>query len=84
MKTLNLDVNKRYTYADCLSWQDDTRRELYNGFIRLMSPAPKHAHQKISGIIFIVFGQYLKNKKCGVYAVLFDVRIPTRFYKEPN
>ena len=37
---LNLDETKRYTYADYLTWLDDKRRELINGFIRLMSPAP--------------------------------------------
>ncbi|MDR0546356.1 MAG: Uma2 family endonuclease [Dysgonamonadaceae bacterium] len=42
---LVLDMNRRYTYADYLTWTDDKLRELLNGFVRLMSPAPalKHA-----------------------------------------
>ncbi|MDR1115766.1 MAG: hypothetical protein LBL33_06435 [Tannerella sp.] len=40
MKLL-LDLNKRYPYADYLTWWDDKRRELVNGFIRMMSPVPK-------------------------------------------
>ena len=35
--TLNLDASKRYTYADYLTWLDDKRRELIDGFIHLMS-----------------------------------------------
>lgn len=40
IETLLLDPNKRYTYADYLTWMDDVRRELYNGFIIMMTPAP--------------------------------------------
>jgi len=31
---LTLDLSKRYTYADYLTWADDVRRELIEGFIR--------------------------------------------------
>ncbi len=48
MKTLSLDLNKRYTYADYLTWMDDVRRELYNGIINLMTPSPSRKHQRIS------------------------------------
>ena len=36
---LQLDLTKRYTYADYLTWLDDKRRELIDGFInrRLMN-----------------------------------------------
>ncbi len=30
MQTLELDLTKRYTYADYLTWLDNQRRELYN------------------------------------------------------
>ena len=32
---LNLDLSKRYTYAEYLTWLDNKRRELINGFIHL-------------------------------------------------
>lgn len=51
METLNLDLNKRYTFADYLTWVDDKRRELIKGFIKLMSPAPARKHQEISSSI---------------------------------
>jgi hypothetical protein len=38
MAPLNLDLNKRYTYADYLTWADDVRRELFDGFIKFYSP----------------------------------------------
>jgi len=33
---LSLDLTKRYSYADYLTWLDDKRRELWGGFIKLM------------------------------------------------
>ena len=45
---LILDLNKRYTYADYLTWADDKVRELVDGFIKMMSPKPRPIHQAIS------------------------------------
>ena len=75
METLTLDINKRYSFADYLTWFDDKRRELYNGLVKIMS-APRRKHQKISVIILNNIFNYLKNKKCEVYAAPFDVRLP--------
>jgi len=36
----DLDLNKRYTYADYLKFQFEERVELIRGFIHKMSPAP--------------------------------------------
>jgi Uma2 family endonuclease len=76
MDTLNLDLNKRYTYADYLTWIDDVRRELYDGFIKLMTPAPSRKHQKISAKMMKIWGVYLENKQCEVYHAPSDVRLP--------
>jgi len=70
-----LDSNKRYTYADYLTWVDDKRRELINGFVNLMTPAPARLHQKVSGYIFNKLYNYLSDKKCEVYSAPFDVRL---------
>ncbi len=75
METLNL--NKRYTYADYLTWFDDKRRELIDGFINLMAGPPRK-HQETSGNIFLKFGNHLINKKCKVYSAPFDVRLPKK------
>jgi len=76
MTTLNLDINKRYSYADYLTWMDDTRRELYNGFIKMMTPAPSRKHQQISAYFMKEFGVYLEQRNCEVYHAPSDVRFP--------
>ncbi len=76
METLELDLTKRYTYADYLTWLDDKRRELINGIVQLMSPAPKRKHQSISSLLNYFIVNYLKNKKCEAYTAPFDVRFP--------
>ena len=74
---LSLDLSKRYTYADYLTWLDDVRRELIDGFIKMLpAPRPKHADISfnISGNLWAILQ---KNKgKCKVYPAPFDVRFP--------
>ena len=74
---LHLDVTKRYTYADYLTWMDDLRRELIDGFFHLMS-APKSRHALTSSKLHLQIGNYVqKNKgKCRVFYAPFDVRLP--------
>ena len=43
MEALVLDLNKRYTYADYLTWMDDVRRELIDGFIKMMAGTKMHS-----------------------------------------
>jgi Uma2 family endonuclease len=75
--TLNLDESKRYTYADYLTWLDDKRRELINGFIHLMS-APNELHARISNNCLLWIGMFVKKRKgkCRIYHAPFDVRFP--------
>jgi Uma2 family endonuclease len=75
--TLDLDESKRYTYADYLSWLDDKRRELINGFIHLMS-APVRAHADVSAELFTFIKIFIKKRKgkCRIYYAPFDVRLP--------
>lgn len=73
---LSLDLNKRYSYADYLTWIDDRRRELIGGFVKLMSPAPTRKHQEISKEILLDVGNYLRDKPCKVFHAPFDVRLP--------
>jgi Uma2 family endonuclease len=77
METLNLDLNKRYTFADYLTWLDNIRRELIYGFVNSMTPAPSTLHQSISGQIYGLLWQYLRMGKCKVFAAPFDVRFPS-------
>ena len=75
MQTLELDLTKRYSYADYLTWFDNVRRELIDGFIHLMSPAPSIKHQIVTGNIHTIVNSYLKSKKCKVLIAPADVRL---------
>ncbi len=76
MNTLELDLSKRYTYADYLTWWDDVRRELFDGFVHLMCPAPSLKHQFVSGHIYRVIANHLYKKSCKVLMAPSDVRLP--------
>ncbi len=77
---LQLDLTKRYTFADYLTWIDDKRRELWDGLIQLMSPAPSSKHQAASGNIHGEIYFYLKKERkkneCKIFDAPFDVRFP--------
>lgn len=78
METLDLDLRKRYSYADYLTWMDEKRRELFDGFVKLMTPAPSRRHQEISFNLNRLFGNYLFYKNCKAYHAPSDVRLPKR------
>jgi Uma2 family endonuclease len=68
-----LDLNKRYTVSDYLTWQFDEMVELIKGKIFKMSPAPRSEHQAISSNIHFVLRTILKSKNCKVFHSPFDV-----------
>jgi len=74
---LSLDLTKRYTYADYLTWADDKVRELIGGFIKIMSPSAKPIHQAARlSLSYELIRIIKKNKgKCKVYPDI-DVRLP--------
>ena len=66
---------RRYTFADVLTWDEDERAEIINGEVIMMSPPPSRAHQEISGEMFRQLANYLEGKKCRVYHAPFAVRL---------
>lgn len=70
-----LDLSKRYSYADYLTWQLNERVELLRGWIYKMSPAPKRKHQSVSGNLFFALKLFLDTCGCKVYEAPFDVRL---------
>ncbi len=70
-----LDLNKRYTYADYLTWVFDERVELLRGWVKKMSPAPNMGHQRISRNITLIIGNFLEEKPCSLFYAPFDVRL---------
>jgi len=77
MEALVLDLNKRYSYADYLTWIDDVRRELIDGFIKLMAGTSRF-HSEAGVNIIREISAYLKNNDCGckVYTAPIDVLLP--------
>ncbi len=74
---IDIDTNKRYSFADYLIWLDDKRRELFEGVVKVMSPASGRIHQQISTDLLFIFRSFLNAKVCKAYHVPFDVPITT-------
>ena len=64
----------RYTFADVLAWDETERTEIIDGEA-VMLATPTSTHQEISGELFYQLYNYLKGKKCKVYAAPFAVRL---------
>ena len=69
-----LPQEKRYTLADALTWDESEHIELIYGSPFMMAP-PVRRHQEISGELYGQLRDYLKGKKCRVYAAPFAVRL---------
>lgn len=65
-----------HTYADYLTWPEDTRYELIDGAAYLMAPAPTLDHQEIAGEIFRQLANALHDKPCRAFIAPVDVRLP--------
>ena len=72
-----LDLSKRYTYADYLTWADHKRRELFDGFAKLMAGV-SYLHNVVTVNLTSVLRQFIKkrNGKCKIFHAPFDVRLP--------
>ena len=74
MSTSVLAKDKRYTYDDYLTWDNETRCELIDGVIYMLS-APAWEHQDVGGAIFKQLANFLTGKSCKVFYAPFDVRL---------
>lgn len=68
-------IEKKYTYADLLSWEDDVRAEIIYGNLYMMSPAPLRIHQYVQKKLFRQIDEFLDDKPCEAYYAPFDVRL---------
>lgn len=75
------DLSGTYSYSDYFNWQWPEVVELIRGKIFKISPAPTSMHQKVSRRLFLPIGNFLKNKKCQLFAAPFDVRLPLSPYQ---
>ena len=65
---------KKYTYADYLTFPEDERWEIIDG-VPYMQAAPSPTHQLISGELYRQFANYLQGKPCKAYPAPFCVRL---------
>lgn len=76
MESVSIDIKKRYSYADYLTWTDDVRRELFEGVIKLMTPSPSRKHQATSRNLILELNKSLVDRTCEYYFSPSDVRFP--------
>ena len=70
----DLQVKKRYTYADYCAWDDDERWELIDGVPYAMA-APLVRHQGALSGFHLQIGNFLRKKSCEVFFAPIDVRL---------
>lgn len=68
-----LPMGKRYTLADALTWDEQERIELIDGY-PIMQASPTRAHQRASASLITQLTNYLEGKKCEAYHAPFTVR----------
>ena len=68
-----LKADRRYTYADYLTWPDDERWELIRGTAYSMSPAPRREHQGLAGLVYRAFAEGPAGHGCKSYISPIDV-----------
>jgi Uma2 family endonuclease len=73
-----LDLSKKYTYADYLTWNFKERVELIEGLIYKMGPSPSSVHQLISGYLQTDINNFLRKSDCKAFAAPFDVRLTNK------
>lgn len=64
----------RYTFADCLAWDENERIEIINGEAFMMA-TPSSRHQEICFEIGRQLGNFLEGKQYKVYPAPFGVRL---------
>ena len=72
-----------YTFADCLTWNEDMHVEIINGELFMMA-TPSSRHQEISGELFRQLANFLEGKPCKVYPAPFGVRLFERDGDRPE
>ena len=73
----------RYTFADCLTREENERMEIIDGEAVMMAP-PSSVHQEIVAELTRQFGNYLEGKQCKVYPAPFGVRLFERDGESPE
>lgn len=70
-----LDINKKYSYADYVLWKFKERVEILRGRIFKMTPAPNVSHQRIAVNLLGVLYPHFQNRSCQLFSAPFDVAL---------
>lgn len=70
-----LDPNKKYSYAEYLTWRFQEAVELINGKLFILSPAPASRHQVIAKNLVGKFIPFFDGNQCNIFFAPFDVRL---------
>jgi len=70
-----LDLEKKYTYSDYMTWQFDERVELINGKIFKLPSGNSPRHQTVSGNLFMNIRNFVKGNSYKMFYAPFDVRL---------
>lgn len=74
----------RYTYADYVSWSDDTRWELIDGVAYAMVPAPTTRHQAIQLNLARLVSNFFYGKPCKPFLAPIDVKLSDSDVVQPD
>ena len=76
---------KKVSYEEFMEIYEksDLRMEFINGEIVILS-SPNTFHQDISGNLYVILREFLKDKKCKVFYAPFDVHFYKKDFKEPD
>ncbi|NLC68573.1 MAG: type II toxin-antitoxin system prevent-host-death family antitoxin [Clostridiaceae bacterium] len=76
---------KKVSYEEFMEIYEksDLRMEFINGEIIILH-SPGIRHQEISGDLYVIFKEYLKDKKCKVFYAPFDVHLYKAGFKDPD
>ena len=76
-ETLVLDPAKRYSYADYLTWVDDKRRELFDGFVKMMA-GTLTLHSRFTTNMTRSAWSFIRRRKgqCKIFQSPIDFRLP--------
>jgi Uma2 family endonuclease len=76
VSTVPAQAERRFTYADYLTWPNHERWELIDGVAYAMTPAPGSRHQAIALELGRQLANWLLDKPCRALIAPLDVRLP--------
>lgn len=82
--TSSVKTATRYTYADYLTWSDDTRWELIDGTAYAMVPAPTTRHQAIQLNLARLLSTFFRGKPCKPFIAPVDVKLSDSDLLQPD